>query len=145
MECDTDVLILGAGPVGMTLANELARRRIAFRIVDRAAGIREVSKAMILHVRTQEVLDKVGMAARARDEAQPLTEVVVHRLWQAYRRLGSRRYRQPVPPSADPRAEPYATSVLLDLLTEPRASRSTGIPRHRPVDVGRGAETVRPR
>ena len=77
MPFDTDVLILGAGPVGMTLANELARRGVNFRIVDKAPGIREVSKAMILHVRTQEVLDKVGVAERAREEAQPLTEVVV--------------------------------------------------------------------
>ena len=77
MPFDTDVLILGAGPVGMTLANELARRSVNFRIVDKAPGIREVSKAMILHVRTQEVLDKVGVAERAREEAQPLTEVVV--------------------------------------------------------------------
>jgi len=77
MPFDTDVLILGAGPVGMTLANELARRGVNFRIVDKAPGIREVSKAMILHVRTQEVLDKVGVAERARKEAQPLTEVVV--------------------------------------------------------------------
>ena len=77
MPFDTDVLILGAGPVGMTLANDLARRGVNFRIVDKAPGIREVSKAMILHVRTQEVLDKVGVAERAREEAQPLTEVVV--------------------------------------------------------------------
>ncbi len=77
MQFDTDVLILGAGPVGMTLANELARRGVNFRIVDKAPEIREVSKAMILHVRTQEVLDKVGVAERARDEAQPLTEVAV--------------------------------------------------------------------
>ena len=73
-----DILVLGAGPVGLTLANELVRHGIKPRIVDRAAGIREVSKAMILHVRTQEVLDKVGVAARLAQEAEPLTEVVVH-------------------------------------------------------------------
>lgn len=78
MDFDIDVLVLGAGPVGKTLANELVRHGIKPRIVDKAPSIREVSKAMILHVRTQEVLDKVGIAARLGREAQPLTEVVVH-------------------------------------------------------------------
>lgn len=78
MSNETDVVILGAGPVGLTLANELARRGVKFRIFDKAPAIREVSKAMILHVRTQEVLDKVGVAEAARAIAQPLTEVVVH-------------------------------------------------------------------
>ena len=78
MQYDTDVLILGAGPVGLTLANELARHGVQPRIVDKAPAIREVSKAMILHVRTQEVLDKVGVAARLAQQAQPLREVVVH-------------------------------------------------------------------
>jgi 2-polyprenyl-6-methoxyphenol hydroxylase-like FAD-dependent oxidoreductase len=73
-----EVLIIGAGPVGLTLANELARREIATIVVDKAPGIREVSKALILHVRTQEHLSRVGAASKARAEGQPLTEVVVH-------------------------------------------------------------------
>jgi 3-(3-hydroxy-phenyl)propionate hydroxylase len=78
MTFDTDVLILGAGPVGLTLANEVTRHGASCRVVDKAPGIREVSKAMILHVRTQEVLAKVGVVERLRREAQPLKEVVVH-------------------------------------------------------------------
>ena len=78
MKYDADVLVIGAGPVGMTVANELLRHGVKPRIVDKSPSIREVTKAMILHVRTQEVLDKVGVAERARREAQPLKEVAVH-------------------------------------------------------------------
>ncbi|MGY2046878.1 FAD-dependent monooxygenase [Methylobacterium sp. JK268] len=73
-----EVLIIGAGPVGLTLANELARRGVMPRIVDKAPAIREVSKALILHVRTQEMLGRVGVMERLAAEARPLTEVVVH-------------------------------------------------------------------
>ncbi|MBY0263402.1 MAG: FAD-dependent monooxygenase, partial [Phycisphaerales bacterium] len=73
-----DVLIIGAGPVGLTLANECARRGVRVRIVDKASGIREVSKALILHVRTQEVLASVGVMPTLLSEARPLKDVVVH-------------------------------------------------------------------
>ena len=78
MTFDADVLVIGAGPVGMTLANELARHGAKARIIDKAPAIREVSKAMILHVRTQEILDRVGAAEAARREGAPLREVAVH-------------------------------------------------------------------
>jgi 3-(3-hydroxy-phenyl)propionate hydroxylase len=77
-QSQAEVLVIGAGPVGLTLANELARRGVRPVIVDRAPGIREVSKALILHVRTQEALACVGLSDRVRAEARPLTEVVVH-------------------------------------------------------------------
>jgi len=73
-----DALIIGAGPVGLTLAHELARRGVAPLVIDRASGIREVSKALILHVRTQEALASMGLTQALRAEAEPLTEIVVH-------------------------------------------------------------------
>ena len=73
-----DVLVIGAGPVGLTLANELRRREVNVRIVDKGPAIREISKALIWHVRTQEALDKIGVMAAGTAEAKPLREVAVH-------------------------------------------------------------------
>lgn len=52
------VLIVGAGPVGMTLASELARYSVPFRIVEMAAHRTDKSKAMVLWSRTLELLDR---------------------------------------------------------------------------------------
>ena len=54
------VLIVGAGPVGMTLASELARYGVRVRIVDKAAARTDKSKAMVLWSRTLELLDRGG-------------------------------------------------------------------------------------
>ena len=58
----TDVLVIGAGPTGLTLACELARRGLAVRIVDQAAAPTTLSKAIALHARSLEVLDDLGVA-----------------------------------------------------------------------------------
>ena len=57
------VLIIGAGPVGMTLACELARYGVAVRIIDKAAQRTDKSKALVLWSRTLELLDRGGGAA----------------------------------------------------------------------------------
>ena len=58
------VLIVGAGPVGMTLASELARYGVPARTVDKAAQRTDKSKALVLWSRTLELLDRgVGGAA----------------------------------------------------------------------------------
>lgn len=77
-QTSTDVLISGAGPVGLTLANELTRYGIACRIVDKQPHTKEISKALILHVRTQEVLETVGITNQARAEARPLRRIELH-------------------------------------------------------------------
>ena len=52
-----DVLIVGAGPTGLTAALELARRGIAFRLIEKSPQRSPHSKAMALHARTLEILE----------------------------------------------------------------------------------------
>jgi 2-polyprenyl-6-methoxyphenol hydroxylase-like FAD-dependent oxidoreductase len=52
------VFIAGAGPVGMTLASELARYGVSVRIVDKASHRTDKSKALVLWSRTLELLDR---------------------------------------------------------------------------------------
>jgi 2-polyprenyl-6-methoxyphenol hydroxylase-like FAD-dependent oxidoreductase len=56
------VLISGAGPVGLTMANELTRYGIPVRIVDKEAQRTDKSKALVLWSRTLELLDHGGYA-----------------------------------------------------------------------------------
>ena len=66
---NTSVMIVGAGPVGLTLACELARYQIPVRIVDKAPQRTDKSKAIVLWSRTLELLDRGGHASRPFVEA----------------------------------------------------------------------------
>jgi len=58
----TDVLIVGAGPTGLTLATALAVRGIWATVVDRQAAGDNTSRAAVVHARTLEVLEGIGVA-----------------------------------------------------------------------------------
>ena len=63
---DADVLIVGAGPTGLMLENQLARRGGArFRIIDRHAGPARESRALGVQARTLEIYEQLGIAPRA--------------------------------------------------------------------------------
>jgi 2-polyprenyl-6-methoxyphenol hydroxylase-like FAD-dependent oxidoreductase len=63
----TDVLIVGAGPTGLMLANQLGRRGIQATIIDRHSGPAQQTRAMAVHARTLEIYRKLGVAERAVD------------------------------------------------------------------------------
>src|SRR6267142_2401241 len=66
---DTDVLIVGAGPTGLMLANQLGRRGVRTLIIDRHSGPSLQTRALGVQARTMEIYAKLGIVARA-----PLSE-----------------------------------------------------------------------
>ena len=57
-----DVLVVGAGPVGLTLANDLRRRGIRCRLIDSAQEAGAATKAVGIQAKTLELLAKMGVA-----------------------------------------------------------------------------------
>jgi len=73
----TDVLIVGAGPVGLFLANECARRGLKWRLVEARSSQSEHSKALTIYPRTLEVFDMAGIVAPFLEAANRVTSVAV--------------------------------------------------------------------
>src|SRR5580704_13307957 len=57
----TAVLIVGAGPTGLTLALELARRGVPFRLIEAATAPFEGSRGKGIQPRTLEIFDDLGI------------------------------------------------------------------------------------
>lgn len=68
----TDVLVVGAGPVGLTAAVELRRRGVSCRIVDRLPARLPFAKAVGIQPRTLELWDRMGLVRAALDAAVPM-------------------------------------------------------------------------
>jgi 2-polyprenyl-6-methoxyphenol hydroxylase-like FAD-dependent oxidoreductase len=64
----TDVLIVGAGPAGLTLAVTLAQLGIAHVIIDTKPAAAPGTKAAAIQPRTLEYLDRVGVAGTLIDD-----------------------------------------------------------------------------
>jgi 2-polyprenyl-6-methoxyphenol hydroxylase-like FAD-dependent oxidoreductase len=62
---DTDVLIVGAGPTGLMLANQLARRSVRFQIIDQHDGPARETRALGVQARTLEIYSHLGVADQA--------------------------------------------------------------------------------
>ena len=74
---DTDVLIVGAGPVGLFLANECARRGLRWRLVEEHSSQSEHSKALAIFPRTLEIFDMAGVVDPFLEAANRVTSVAV--------------------------------------------------------------------
>jgi 2-polyprenyl-6-methoxyphenol hydroxylase-like FAD-dependent oxidoreductase len=91
------VLIVGAGPSGLSLAAELKRRGVNAVIVDQQPAGANTSRACVVHARTMEALEPLGVTRdlladgvkvpifRIRDRDQPLLTIDFSDIPSAYR------------------------------------------------------------
>jgi 2-polyprenyl-6-methoxyphenol hydroxylase-like FAD-dependent oxidoreductase len=75
---ETQVLIAGAGPIGMTAAIELARRGIDCRIIDPLLEPPQYAKAVGVQPRTLEVFEGMGVLRRILDAAIQMHGQIVY-------------------------------------------------------------------
>lgn len=64
-----DVVVVGAGPTGLTLACSLRLHGLSVRVVDRAPGPATTSRANFLHARGSEVLGRIGALGNLPNES----------------------------------------------------------------------------
>ncbi|HET6735671.1 FAD-dependent oxidoreductase [Mycobacterium sp.] len=114
---DTDVLVVGAGPTGLTLAVSLVNRGIATTVVDGQVAGANTSRAAVVNARTLEVLEDLDVARRLVKEGMQAPRFTIR---------DGKRTLIPVDFSVLPTAYPYSLMVpqstterlLLDRLTE---------------------------
>ncbi|SDQ42209.1 FAD-dependent monooxygenase [Quadrisphaera sp. DSM 44207] len=80
-DAEVDVVVVGAGPVGLTLACALLHHGVRVRIFERGPGRSGASKGHNLLPRSQELLETIGVrtAIAARAHSAPHTQVLLDR------------------------------------------------------------------
>ncbi|MFF1478955.1 FAD-dependent oxidoreductase [Streptomyces sp. NPDC058301] len=89
------VLVVGAGPVGLVTAHELARRGVAVRVVDAAEGPSATSRAIATHARTLEIYDQMGVVEGVLARGRELRAFTMHRGGRQLVRMGADYSRLP--------------------------------------------------
>lgn len=78
---EVEVLVVGAGPTGLTLAADLLRRGIRTRIVDQASGPNDRSRALGVQAGTLEALESTlgsEVSQRMVDLGRPARRATIH-------------------------------------------------------------------
>ncbi|WP_344107772.1 NAD(P)/FAD-dependent oxidoreductase [Kribbella alba] len=113
----TEVLVVGAGPVGLAVAVSLVQHGREVTVIDRQAAGANTSRASVVHPRTLELLEQLGVTKR-------LTELGLH--VEQFNIADGDRTLVPVRFDGLPTAYPYVLmvpqnvteQVLLDRLEE---------------------------
>ena len=109
----SDVLICGAGAAGLTLAIELARRGVAFRIIDRMETPFAGSRGKGIQPRTQEVFEALGTLDGVVPPGGPYPRQPPYQADGSYTEADMAQAQPPTP------AEPYHLPLMIpQFLTE---------------------------
>jgi len=109
----TDVLICGAGAAGLTLAIDLARRGVGFRLVDKISGPFQGARGKAIQPRSQEVFEDLAIVDRVVAAGGPYPPQRVYRGDGSYHESLIMEQRDPTP------NEPYAIAIMVpQFLTE---------------------------
>ena len=119
-------LIVGAGPTGLTLARDLQRRGVPFRIVEQSATPFEGSRGKGLQPRTLEVLDDLGLIDHFRADGGDYPAMLIH------------RPEGPVPWRMDELHEPTPAVPYPNVLMIPQWRTSALLAEGVPVELGVG-------
>ncbi|MFG2428624.1 FAD-dependent monooxygenase [Streptomyces sp. NPDC048590] len=102
---ETQVLIVGAGPSGLALACDLARRGVRALVVEKSAALFPGSRGKGIQPRTREVLDDLGVGDAVREHGGPAP---VGMIWKEGERQGEHDiFRRAAPTEAEPYGEPW--------------------------------------
>jgi 2-polyprenyl-6-methoxyphenol hydroxylase-like FAD-dependent oxidoreductase len=77
-ETTVDVLIVGAGPTGLTLAAQLQTFGVAFRLIDRNTDRVHESRALAVQARTVEIFDALGIGEDLVKRGNPSVRLALH-------------------------------------------------------------------
>ncbi len=73
-----EVIITGAGPSGLMMACQLALHNIRFRIIDKKEAPSNHSGAMVVHARTLEIFQQMGLAEKMLDQGTIVNGISVY-------------------------------------------------------------------
>ncbi|MFT8587227.1 FAD-dependent oxidoreductase [Acetobacter papayae] len=108
MSFDTDVLIAGSGAAGLTLAIDLARRGVSFRLIEQNAQPFNGSRGKGIQPRTLEIFEDLGFIDRMAAAGGPYPLLCQYRPDGSYKvQLLTEAEVLPTP------AEPYAAPLML--------------------------------
>lgn len=120
------ILVVGAGPVGLTLAGELCRGGVPVRTIDRLPEPSRLSKAVAVHARTLELLAADGLADRFLAESVRATGARLLTKGKTLAEVGFEHVDSPYRFAAC-LPQDATESLLLDVLVERGGSVERGV------------------